>query len=222
VITRASVILAISVLWWVLAACSGTQPPLTVPARANIFGAGHAEPPDPGGGGAGELPPMLPLPPGAKRIVTFPSVTGRVNPIMDYNDWNGPAGDGVGATNVESFGGISGIVHASNGMFLVGVFLSDGMPATPEPSRLDFTNGMPANPLAPHWARLSLSGTGRGTNTTSRPKRHDFTWDLLAATCTRVPLAGTTTTPVSSRSQLTSRWAEVLTSTIRQRGSCQN
>jgi hypothetical protein len=29
---------------------------------------------------------MVPLPLGANRVVTFPSVTGRVNPIMDYND----------------------------------------------------------------------------------------------------------------------------------------
>lgn len=161
-ITRASVVLAISVLWLVLAAFSSPEPSLTVPARANIFGAGQAEPPDPGGGGAGELPPMVPLPPGAKRIVTFPSVTGRVNPIMDYDDWNGPAGDGVGGTNVESFGGISGIVHAANGMFLVGVFLRDGWPASPEPSRLDFTNGMPANPLAPALGQTFLIGDGKG------------------------------------------------------------
>jgi hypothetical protein len=76
---------------------------------------------------------MVPLPPGANRIVTFPSVTGRVNPIMSYDDWNGRAGDGVGSTDVESFGGISGMVHTTNDMFLVGVFLSDGMPAALSP-----------------------------------------------------------------------------------------
>jgi hypothetical protein len=162
VITRASMVLAISVLWLVLAAFSSPEPSLTVPARANIFGSGQAEPPDPGGGGAGVLPPTVPLPPGAKRVVTFPSVTGRVNPIMDYDDWNGPAGDGVGGTNVESFGGISGIVHAANGMFLVGVFLSDGLPPTPEPSRLDFTNGMPADPLTPELGQTFLIGDGKG------------------------------------------------------------
>jgi hypothetical protein len=90
---------------------------------------------------------MVTLPAGANRIVTSPaSVVGRVNPIMPYNDWSGPAGDGVGRTDVESFGGISGIVHATNGMFRVGVFFSEGMPVTPEPSRLDFTKGMPADP----------------------------------------------------------------------------
>jgi hypothetical protein len=38
---------------------------LIVPARANIFGAGRDEPPQPGGGGAGVLPPVWQLPSGA-------------------------------------------------------------------------------------------------------------------------------------------------------------
>jgi hypothetical protein len=105
---------------------------------------------------------MVQLPPGANRIVTFPSITGSVNPIMGDAEWNGPAGDGVGGTNVLSFGGISGIVHAGHGMFLVGVFLSDGMPATPEPPRLDFTDGMPADPLAPELGQTFLMGDGAG------------------------------------------------------------
>jgi hypothetical protein len=162
-INKVSVVFAIGVLWF-LTACGGTETEtsLTVPARANIFGAGQAKPPDPGGGGAGVLPPMVALPPGANRIVTFPSITGSVNPIMGDAEWNGPAGDGVGGTNVLSFGGISGIVHAANGMFLVGVFLSDGTPTTPEPSRLDFTNGMPADPLAPKLGQTFLIGDGTG------------------------------------------------------------
>jgi hypothetical protein len=47
-------------------------------------------------------------------------------------------------------------------MFLVGVFLGDGMPPTPEPSRLDFTNGMPADPLAPELGQTFLIGDGKG------------------------------------------------------------
>ena len=160
-INKASAVLAIGVLWWILTAFSGPETSLTVPARANIFGAGQTVPPDPGGGGAGELPPMVALSPGTDRIVTFPSITGRVNPIMAYDDWNGPAGDGVGATDVESFGGISGIIHATNGMFLVGVFLDDGKAGTPEPSRLDFTKGTPAH-LAPALGQTFLIGDGKG------------------------------------------------------------
>jgi hypothetical protein len=84
-IHRASAVLAIGVLLWVLSACGGQETSLTVPARANIFGAGQAKPPEPGGGGAGVLPPMVPLPPGADRIVTFPSVTGQVTLIEEYD-----------------------------------------------------------------------------------------------------------------------------------------
>ena len=160
-INKASVFLVVLALWWGLVAFSGPEKSLTVSARANIFGAGQAKPPDPGGGGPGELPPMVPLPAGANRIVTFPKVSGRVNPILSYDDWNGPAGDEVGGTDVESYGGISGIVHATNGMFLVGVFLGDGMPTTPEPSRLDFTNGMPDD-LAPELGQTFLIGDGKG------------------------------------------------------------
>jgi hypothetical protein len=136
---------------------------------------------------------------------------------MDYEDWNPPAGDGEGGTNVESFGGISGIVHAANGMFLVGVFLGDGRPATPEPSRLDFTNGMPADPLAPELGQTFLIGDGKGHKYQVPPEAtrlylgfaDGYLYQGPPGTGTRVPLAGTTTTPVSSRSRSTSRWAEV-------------
>ncbi|MEX2210583.1 MAG: hypothetical protein WD689_02300 [Gaiellaceae bacterium] len=46
-------------------------------AKANIFGAGLAVPPEPGGGGAGRLPAVWRIPPSA-RVVTFPRVAGRV------------------------------------------------------------------------------------------------------------------------------------------------
>jgi len=56
---------------------------LVVPATANIFAAGRNSnqlmAAAPGGGGAGTLPPGWRIRPGSKRIVTFPSVTGRIN-----------------------------------------------------------------------------------------------------------------------------------------------
>jgi hypothetical protein len=65
---------------------------VVVPASANIFGAGQESAPDPGGGGGGTLPPLWPLPSGATRFVTFPSVTGEVNPITNFESvgYNGP------------------------------------------------------------------------------------------------------------------------------------
>src|ERR1700720_4383357 len=53
---------------------------LTVPADANIFGAGHSAPPAPGGAGAGELPTEFGLgfTAGSGIVLTFSSVTGSV------------------------------------------------------------------------------------------------------------------------------------------------
>ena len=102
--------------------------PTIVPAQANLFGSGREHPPGPGEGGAGVLPPSWRLPDGSQRVVTFPSTSGRVSPIT-IAEQNGPEGDGIGATDVTSFGGISGIVHRRNGMFLAGVFLTDDPPS---------------------------------------------------------------------------------------------
>src|SRR5947209_4305681 len=97
---------------------------LTIPADANIFGAGHAVPPAPGGGGAGELPPEFDLgfTAGSGLVLIFTSVTGSV--IVDSgsgNHVNDP--DGVGSAsgiNVNSFDGISGTIANTAG-FLAGV-----------------------------------------------------------------------------------------------------
>jgi hypothetical protein len=142
--------------------------PVRVPARANIFGAGHDVPPDPGGGGPGLLPPVVYLPPGAGRVLTFPSVTGKVNPYTGVvgvpdADFVGPAGDGgrFGTTDVQSFGGISGVVHRSNGMFLVGVLLDDAAPQV-APERLDFTDRKPSDASLPEIGQTFLIGDGQG------------------------------------------------------------
>lgn len=131
-----------------------------VPSTANIFGAGHKIPPAPGGGGRGTLPPLRPLPAGPARILTVTSARGCVNPIRGQAPWNGPAGDGVGKTDVTSFEGLSGIVHEGNGMFLVGVFLTDTEPADPAPERLDFTANEAFTSLSPRIAQVFFIGDG--------------------------------------------------------------
>jgi hypothetical protein len=136
--------------------------PVTVSGRANIFGAGLARPPAPGSGGAGVLPPGWRLLDGENRVLTVPHATGRVKPIDDHPAANGPAGDKVGVTDVASYGGISGIAHRHNGMFLVGVFLTDDPPADPAPARLDFTGRERFDSLAPRIAQTFLIGDGRG------------------------------------------------------------
>ncbi|MGH3115324.1 MAG: PEP-CTERM sorting domain-containing protein, partial [Gaiellaceae bacterium] len=79
-------------------------------------------------------------------------------------DYNGPAGDrGVsGTTDVSSYEGISGIVHRQNGMFLVGVFLTDAPPAKSAPPRLDFTKREQFDLLAPRTGQTFLVGDGKG------------------------------------------------------------
>ncbi len=136
--------------------------PTTVPARANIYGAGRAQPPAPGYGGAGVLPPGWGLPGGENRVITVPRAAGRVKPIEDVPAANGPAGDGIGATDVEPYGGISGIAHRHNGMFLVGVFLSEDPPGKPAPPSLDFTKREGSHSIAPRIAQTFLIGDGRG------------------------------------------------------------
>jgi hypothetical protein len=134
---------------------------VAVPARANIFGAGRATPPAPGGGGAGVLPPLVRLGSSA-RAVTFPRIVGRVNPISSNDDWNGPEGDRKGPTDVQSLAGISGIVHGRNGMFLVGVFLGDGAAPRSAPPRLDFTSRERFGQLSPRVGQTFLVGDGKG------------------------------------------------------------
>jgi hypothetical protein len=119
---------------------------LVIQSTANIFGAGRDAPPGPGGGGGGTLPPGWRLPAGAERIVTFPSVTGSVNFWTGVVPSNGPAGDMFHTTSVASYGGISGLVYASNGGFLVGVFLTDAS-SEDAPPRLVFSQPPPTELL---------------------------------------------------------------------------
>ncbi len=135
--------------------------PETVSGQANIFGAGRKYPPAPAGGGPGVRPPVWRLPEGSDRIVTFPRTAGRVNPIVGGADDNGAAGDRVGATDVTSYRGLSGIVHRRNGMFLTGVFLAGDPPAGGAPPRLNFTGRERFERLAPRIGQTFFIGDGQ-------------------------------------------------------------
>jgi hypothetical protein len=128
-----------------------------VSGQANIFGAGRDFAPGPGGGGV--LPPSFPLPEGS-RVVTFPEVAGEVSPRAGEREPNGPGGDGKGKTDINSYEGISGIVHRRNGMFLVGLFLTDDPPADSAPERLDFTKNERLRTLAPEVGQTFFIGDG--------------------------------------------------------------
>jgi hypothetical protein len=136
--------------------------PEVVRATANLFAAGRDELPQPGGGGGGGPPPVWELPAGGERVITFTSVTGEVNPIVDQVDYNSAAGDGRGPTDINSYEGIAGVVHRRNGMFLAGVFLTDEPPSEPSPPRLDFSQNEDFEELAPELAQIFFVGDGQG------------------------------------------------------------
>ncbi|MGY1727668.1 hypothetical protein ACI79J_11925 [Geodermatophilus sp. SYSU D01062] len=156
--------------WGVVAVVSGGgDGALEVPAQANVFGAGLDDPPGPGGGGDGVLPVLFRLPEDGGRVVTFPDVDGSVTPIVGTASRVGPGGDGGanGTTDVESYGGISGIVADDNGMFLTGVFLTDDPPRGEAPPRLDVTGVDTARPVAPEIGQTFFVGDGRDLRVTA-------------------------------------------------------
>ncbi len=110
-----------------------------VDGRCNIFGAGHATPPAPAGGGGGLLPVEVALP-GNADVVQFFGVSGSVLCCGTSANPNGPDGGndrGLGI-DILSFGGISGILDSNRYMFLTGVFLDASEPSGIPPDRLDF------------------------------------------------------------------------------------
>jgi hypothetical protein len=127
---------------------------IVIPAKSNIFGAGHATPSAPAGGGAGELPPLLAVNPG--QAVSFSLITGTVT----YSDGSlgpsNPAAAPFGAegttdfdTTLSSLNGISSI-SGTGFLWLVGVFLDNAEPADPAPS------GLPSfTPTAKQFTSLS-------------------------------------------------------------------
>lgn len=132
-----------------------------VPASANIFGAGHDEPPAPGEGGAGTLPPMWAVPAGATTMAVT-GTAGTVKPVP-ASGGSGASGESGWATDVSSHNGISGIVHRTKGLFLVGVFLTDETPLEGEhPERLGFTDNEDFAELAPEIAQTFFIGDGVG------------------------------------------------------------
>jgi hypothetical protein len=139
---------------------------VVVPSTANIFGAGHEIAPDPAGGGAGVVPPVVELPAAPNVVVTFPCVSGLINCCFGAPD-TGPVGTMTYTTVIESWGGISGIIHKSRSVFLVGVFLGDEEPQDPAPERLDFSETCPGectfDRLAPELGQTFYVGAGGET-----------------------------------------------------------
>ena len=143
----------------------GVAGTLTIDARANIFGAGHATLPR-APGGAGVLPPGITFAAAAGQALRFSSVTGLVSPENTGSFFNGPDGGvyrGNIGTNITSLAGISGIIHANTNLFLVGVFLDNTEPTDPAPSLLGFRSPENFATLDPQLRQTFFIGDGRTT-----------------------------------------------------------
>jgi hypothetical protein len=139
---------------------NGGGPDFTVKinAKSNIFRAGTG---DADANGGGEAPASVSFAPRAGLVLTFTKVDGRVSCCgggEDFNDADGGEFAG-GVTNVESAGGISGIMHPNKTMFLVGVFTDNSAAKPPGPTRLDAND--PKN-LTPELFQSFFIGTGKG------------------------------------------------------------
>jgi hypothetical protein len=140
---------------------------LPVAGDANVFGAGHAAPPEPGGGGAGTLPPMHAFAAEPGKLLIFSDVYGGVSCCGDLQfAGNGADGSvhGSGTTDILSYGGISGVIADDRTMFLVGVFTDGTEPSDPGPAILDFSPsglGTSFASLAPALDQVFFVGDGK-------------------------------------------------------------
>ncbi len=143
-------------------ACAGFASEVVVDGKCNIFGAGFAVPPAPGGGGGGVLPVLVPLAGHALGYVELTNVTGLVTAGVTFPLNNADGGTSAsGTTDVLSFGGISGLIHSNRTLFLTGVFLGPASASNPAPPRLDVTSSNTVTEFSPLLAQTFFMGDGR-------------------------------------------------------------
>lgn len=135
---------------------------VAIDAQANIFGAGLDAPPAPGGGGGGVLPPVVELPATGTRLVTFPCTGGLTDFAAGRPTLGAEGFVGLQTTDVQSYGGISGLYLDGQVMFLAGVFLADAPATEPAPERLDFTGNVDFRRLEPELGQTFFIGDGEG------------------------------------------------------------
>jgi hypothetical protein len=122
---------------------------LSVAGQANIYGAGHSAAPAPGGGGGGLRPSSTSSTAYAGATVRLVGFSGTIS-LGGGSGTYGLEGTSAFATDISSYGGLSGI-RADRVGFLAGVFLGSTEPVDPAPPSLDFT----ASGLGTSFASLS-------------------------------------------------------------------
>jgi hypothetical protein len=108
-----------------------------------------------------QLPPSIPIAPGAAVKVVGPAIGG----VSFFNGFDGPIygpdGNGTSGSDISSLGGISGY-RGPEGP-LVGVFLDDSIPTGPAPPTLNFTpSGLGRNfaSISPALGQVFFMGNG--------------------------------------------------------------
>jgi len=136
-----------------------------VDAKMNIFGAGKAVPPTTRSGTEGLLPVCVSFPTQSGQVLKILETKGDVSGYGDHWQFNGADGGPFcnGRTYISSYDGISGIVHNSKTMFLVGVFLGNTEPSDPAPDVLAFTDEVDDfETLSPLLHQVFYIGDGLG------------------------------------------------------------
>jgi hypothetical protein len=134
----------------------------SVPAKAEIYGAGNAGLPDASG-----LPPVEVDVPANASTLTFILINGRwtLNGGANYNDPDG-VGSEPATSSINAYGGLSGITTHGAGM-LTGVFTTASGPSGAAPATLDFTQiGTSFTSFSPLLNQVFFIGdglTGDGT-----------------------------------------------------------
>jgi hypothetical protein len=133
---------------------------VTVDAGSNVFAAGA------GGlaaNGGGKQPVMVSFQPFKKQVLWFTSVLGKVSCCGGGATFNGAEGgtNAGGSTELQSSGGISGIIDNSRTMFLVGVFVGSPSPTPPGPERKDVSFDRGKSDIYPKLDQTFYIGNGK-------------------------------------------------------------
>lgn len=148
-----------TLILFLVIAFSASSATLIVDGQANIFAAGVGSTASVGGGA---LPASYTFSPSGGLVLTFSDVSGLVNCCSGAPNSPAEGGSGAGGnTNINSAGGISGIIKNDATHFLVGVFTTGGANAGAAPARLDFSgNADNFTTLSPLLFQTFLIGNG--------------------------------------------------------------